>query len=98
METALEHLSKEDLIKVISSRDGIIQSQSKDSSAKDEKIEYLESQIPMYKRMQFGQKRERFEGDISKAIAKAGHDTELDKASTATYEALPSCCLYDRNL
>lgn len=37
-------------------------------------------------------------GDISKAIAKAGHDTELDKASTATYDALPSCCLYDRNL
>ena len=63
METALEHLSKEDLIKVISSRDGIIQSLSKDSSAKDEKIEYLESQLAMYKRMQFGQKRERFEGD-----------------------------------
>ena len=63
METALEHLSKEDLIKDISSRDGIIQSLSKDSSAKDEKIEYLESQLAMYKRMQFDQKRERFEGD-----------------------------------
>lgn len=31
--------------------------------AYDEKIEYLESQLAMYKRMQFGQKRERFEGD-----------------------------------
>ncbi|SDC42650.1 Transposase [Pedobacter soli] len=49
MEKALENLSKEDLIKVISSR--------------DEKIDYLESQLAMYKRMQFGQKRERFEGD-----------------------------------
>lgn len=49
METALENLSKEDLLKVISSR--------------DEKIDYLESQLAMYKRMQFGQKRERFEGD-----------------------------------
>ncbi|MBP3944297.1 transposase [Sphingobacteriaceae bacterium WQ 2009] len=28
-----------------------------------EKIDYLESQLAMYKRMQFGQKRERFEGD-----------------------------------
>jgi transposase len=49
MEKALENLSKEDLLKVISSR--------------DEKIAYLESQLAMYKRMQFGQKRERFEGD-----------------------------------
>src|SRR5690606_31821623 len=49
METALESLSKDDLLKAISSR--------------DEKIEYLESQLAMYKRMQFGQKRERFEGD-----------------------------------
>ena len=49
METALENLSKEDLLKVISSR--------------DEKIGYLESQLAMYKRMQFGQKRERFESD-----------------------------------
>ncbi|MGJ1312225.1 IS66 family transposase [Sphingobacterium multivorum] len=49
METALENLSKEDLLKVISSR--------------DQKIDYLESQLAMYKRMQFGQKRERFEGD-----------------------------------
>ena len=49
METALENLSKEDLLKVISSR--------------DQKIDYLESQLAMYKRMQFGQRRERFEGD-----------------------------------
>ncbi|NGF58342.1 IS66 family transposase [Parapusillimonas sp. SGNA-6] len=49
METALENLSKDDLLKVISSR--------------DEKIEYLESQLAMLRRMQFGQKRERFEGD-----------------------------------
>ncbi|MDM1086790.1 heavy-metal-associated domain-containing protein [Myroides odoratimimus] len=34
--------------------------------------------------------------NISKAIAKVGHDTELDKASKAAYDNLPSCCLYDR--
>jgi Cu(I)/Ag(I) efflux system membrane fusion protein len=31
---------------------------------------------------------------IHKAIAKAGHDTELIKADDATYKALPECCLY----
>lgn len=49
MEKALENLSKEDLLRVISSR--------------NEEIDYLKSQLAMYKRMQFGQKRERFEGD-----------------------------------
>ncbi|MCT1527019.1 IS66 family transposase, partial [Sphingobacterium hotanense] len=68
METALENLSKEDLIKVISGRDEMIRSLSKDSSSKDEKIDYLESQLAMYKRMQFGQKRERFEGDPNQTM------------------------------
>jgi len=56
METALENLSKEDLLKVISSRDQKINSLSQER-------DYLKSQVEMYKRMQFGQKRERFEGD-----------------------------------
>ncbi|MDQ1149259.1 IS66 family transposase [Sphingobacterium zeae] len=61
METALENLSKEDLIKVISSRDQAL-------VERDEKIDYLESQLAMYKRMQFGQKRERFEGDPNQTM------------------------------
>ena len=77
MENALENLSKEDLLKVISSRDQAL-------SDRDEKIEsltsanidlaqerevlsqerdYLKAQVEMLKRMQFGQKRERFESD-----------------------------------
>ena len=70
MQTALEQLSKEDLLKVVYSRDKALAERdekikhlSKDSSEKDEKINYLESQLAMYRRMQFGQKRERFEGD-----------------------------------
>lgn len=31
---------------------------------------------------------------ISKAIAKAGHDTDKDKANQAVYDALPDCCKY----
>lgn len=61
METALENLSKEDLLKVISSREQAL-------VERDEKIDYLESQLAMYKRMQFGQKRERFEGDPNQTM------------------------------
>ena len=61
METALENLSKEDLLMVISSRDQAL-------VERDEKIDYLESQLAMYKRMQFGQKRERFEGDPNQTM------------------------------
>jgi Cu(I)/Ag(I) efflux system membrane fusion protein len=32
--------------------------------------------------------------EIHKAIAKAGHDTEMIKADDATYKSLPECCLY----
>src|SRR5690606_1981425 len=77
MQTALENLSKEDLLKVISSRDRalseqqrIVDSLTRDSTQKDEKIvslsqerDYLKAQVEMLRRMQFGQKRERFEGD-----------------------------------
>lgn len=82
MEIALENLSKEDLLKVISSRDQAlserdetIKSLSHDTSKKDQKIEYLtqerdhlKSQVEMLRRMQFGQKRERFEGDPNQTI------------------------------
>ena len=75
MENALENLSKEDLLKVISSQQKEITDLSKSSSVKDEKIQHLiqerdhlKSQVEMLKRMQFGQKRERFEGDPNQAM------------------------------
>ena len=36
--------------------------------------------------------------EILKKIAEAGHDNEKFKASAETYEDLPGCCHYDRNL
>lgn len=76
-ENELENLSKQALLKQLSSRNSQINSLSKKSSKKDQKInslsqekeallkerEYLKAQIEMYKRMQFGQKRERFEAN-----------------------------------
>lgn len=34
--------------------------------------------------------------EISKAIARIGHDTELDKAPDDVYNNLPGCCLFER--
>src|SRR5690606_15881511 len=70
METALENLSKDDLLKVISSRDEKIDlltserdtlSQERDTLSQER--DYLKAQVEMLKRMQLGQSRERFEGD-----------------------------------
>jgi Cu(I)/Ag(I) efflux system membrane fusion protein len=36
------------------------------------------------------------EDEISKAIAKAGHDTDRHKADDSVYDALPECCKYRR--
>ena len=33
---------------------------------------------------------------IHESIAKAGHDTELHKASKKVYDKLPGCCKYNR--
>jgi outer membrane receptor for ferrienterochelin and colicins len=35
--------------------------------------------------------------DILKKVAEVGHDNEKFKATDATYESLPGCCIYDRN-
>ncbi|MGL5016060.1 MAG: heavy-metal-associated domain-containing protein [Bacteroidales bacterium] len=32
--------------------------------------------------------------ELSKALAKAGHDTKLDLASDSIYYSLPKCCRY----
>lgn len=34
---------------------------------------------------------------VHMAIAKAGHDTPMHKASDETYNKLPGCCKYDRS-
>lgn len=34
--------------------------------------------------------------DIHKAVAKVGHDTDLQRADDKVYTGLPGCCHYDR--
>lgn len=63
MDLSLESLSKEELIALINKEK---QSSSEERIAElEDENAYLKSQLAMYKRMQFGQKRERFEGDPS---------------------------------
>ncbi|WP_353720108.1 transposase [Dyadobacter sp. 676] len=52
----LETLDKDQLLALLKERDQQISGLTQQNA-------YLESQVEMYKRMQFGQKRERFEGD-----------------------------------
>lgn len=35
-------------------------------------------------------------GEVSKAVANAGHDTKYNKAEAEVYDKLPGCCQYDR--
>ena len=35
-------------------------------------------------------------GEVEKAVAKAGHDSEKEKASNEDYDKLHSCCKYER--
>src|SRR5690554_7506728 len=77
MQTALENLSKEDLLKVISSRDKALAERDEEidsltlqrdhlTEERDhltEERDRLKAQVEMLRRMQFGQSRERFQGD-----------------------------------
>ena len=40
--------------------------------------------------------KETSKSEISKAIAQAGHNTEMDKAPDEVYNELPGCCLFER--
>ncbi|UKJ07908.1 IS66 family transposase [Solitalea lacus] len=75
MDMALENLSKENLIALlkekdtsIERRDAAIESYQKINSSLQEEVDYLKQQVELFKRMQFGQKRERFEGDPAQGV------------------------------
>lgn len=75
MDTALEILPKEDLIALLKKQEAAIENHEKTNFSlsatnlkQEEEIAYLRYQVELYKRMQFGQKRERFEGDPDQGI------------------------------
>lgn len=68
MEMALENLSKQELIALLEHQQTSISSRDEKISSLIQERDYLKSQVEMLKRMQFGQKRERFEGDPNQAL------------------------------
>lgn len=75
MDMALETLEKEHLIALLKKQDAVIQKHEKHTFSlevtklkQEEEITYLKAQIALLKRMQFGQKRERFEGDPAQGL------------------------------
>jgi transposase len=67
METALEHLSKEQLIALVGERDRVI----REKEAYESRLLAL---IDKFKRMAFAQKRERFEGNKDQMVLPFGED------------------------
>lgn len=72
---ALETLSKETLIALLNKERQSLENHQKTTLSLEQKTTsleqenaYLRSQIELYKRMQFGQKRERFEGDPAQGM------------------------------
>src|SRR5690606_25408105 len=68
MQAALENLSKEDLLKIISSRDEALTEPYQKIVRLSQERDHLKAQVEMLQRMQFGQKRERFEGDPNQGV------------------------------
>lgn len=72
---ALETLSKEALITLLRKEQQSVKTHQKVNSSlqektlkQEEEIAYLKYQVELFKRMQFGQKRERFEGDPAQGV------------------------------
>ena len=72
---ALEALSKEALITLLRKEQRAIKTHQEIKSSlqqktvkQEEEIAYLKYQVELFKRMQFGQKRERFEGDPAQGV------------------------------
>jgi transposase len=63
MEQALEQLSKQELIDLLKKEKLTVESKEKVIAEKQGQVDYLKAQVEQYKRMVFGQKRERFEAD-----------------------------------
>src|SRR5690606_14346381 len=75
MQTGLENLSKEELIKIAKQQLAGQKSLERKAQAQEVEIErltrerdYLKAQVEMFQRMQFGQKRERFQGDPNQTL------------------------------
>jgi transposase len=75
MDTALENFSKRELISLLRKEQKAVETQQKISTSlqeqtikQQEEITYLKHRVDLLERLQFGQKRERFEGDPKQGV------------------------------
>lgn len=68
MDTALEHLSKDELIALLKREQKAVERHQKAASSLLEENTYLKARVDLLERLQFGQKRERFEGDPAQGV------------------------------
>ena len=68
MDMALENLPKKQLVTLLRKEQKTVETHQKVNTSLQEEVTYLKSQIELFKRMQFGQKRERFEGDPAQGV------------------------------
>jgi transposase len=75
MDLALETLSKEKLITLLRKEQSVLEAHQKLNSSlqaktikQEEEIAYLKHRVDLLERLQFGQKRERFEGDPAQGV------------------------------
>ena len=75
MDMALENLPKKQLVTLLRNEQKAVETHQKINSSlleknlkQEEEISYLKHQVELFKRMQFGQKRERFEGDPAQGV------------------------------
>jgi transposase len=89
METALENLSKQELIALLEDQQTSISIRDKKIESLSQEREYLKSQVEMLKRMQFGQKRERFEADPNQTMLPFEADaTSVEQQKEQTKEKI----------
>jgi len=79
METSLERLSKEQLITLLGDRDRIIRE-------KEEEATYLKSLVEKFRRLAFGQRRERFEGSSDQMSLPFEAPAEKQQEQAAEFE------------
>ena len=68
MDMVLETLSREQLVTLLKRKDAAIEKHQEAYTSLQEEVTYLKHQVELFKRMQFGQKRERFEGDPAQGV------------------------------
>jgi hypothetical protein len=68
MDLALETLSKEQLITLLRKEQSAIKNHQKINFSLQEENAYLKHRVELLERLQFGQKRERFEGDPAQGV------------------------------